>query len=64
MLACQSGFGLVSLGLEQILDNLVPKTISVGRNDLDYFEVGVVSLGQILDNLVPKTVSVGRLNLD
>ena len=52
------GFGLVSLGLERILDSFMPKTVSGGRLGLDHFRVVVVSpsLGQILGNFVLKTV--------
>ena len=59
------GFGLVSLGLERILDSFVPKTVSVRRLDLDHFKVFVVSLGmgQILGSNVLKTVGVGWLDI-
>ena len=44
----------------------MPKTVSVGRLDLDYFKVVVINLGlgQILDNAVHRTVGVGWLDLD
>ena len=60
------GFGLVSLGLERILDSFVPKTVSVRRLDLDHFKVFVVSLGlgQILGSNVLKTVGVVWFILD